>query len=579
MFKHGRLRRLAFLPLVIILVACSTATPASPTQAPATQAQQATSAPQATQAQQATAASPATQAPQATSAPQATPASQVTKGGDLVIGMGFDPGPSLDPGDGNAYDQEYIHMNIFDPLIWRAPDGTLVPGLAKSWDVQDGGKTFVFHLRQDVKFQDGTPFNAAAVKFSFDRIVDPKYPSFTTRTLMGPYVGTDVVDDYTAKVTFSAAYPAFLDAVSQWWLVPVSPTAVQKYGADFGSHPVGTGPFMLKEHVNQDHVTLVRNPDYNWAPSFFNHQGPAYLNSITFKFIPEPANRAGTLESGEIQMAQDVAPTDIQRLQSNASLKLYREKLPGMPTILMMNTECGPTSDPAVRQALEYGTPKQQIIDTMWGGMYDPAYGPLTKGMLGYDPSLESMYTYDPAKAKQILDAAGWTVGSGGIRQKNGQPLSLALNTMSFNRFPEVLQVPVAAWKDLGIDAKVMDWPQFSSAAWGCKHSMLPYFTPASDPYFAMSDFYLSTNVDKGFAFTRLRDPKLDALLNQGASATDDAARQQAYQQASDLIMSDAAILPLYVPYNLTMASTKVVGLQYAAQGWYPELYNVYIQQ
>ena len=192
-------------------------------------------------------------------------------------------------------------------------------------------------------------------------------------------------------------------------------------------------------------------------------------------------------------MAQDVAPVDIQRLKSNPDLMLYREKLPGMPTILMMNTECGPTSDLAVRQALEMATPKQQIIDTLWGGYYDPAYVPLSTGMLGYDTSLESLYTYDPTKAKQTLDAAGWTVGSDGIRQKNGQKLSLAVNTMNFNRYPEVLQMPIAAWKDIGIDAKltVMDWPQFSTAAWTCKHSMMPYFTPASDPYFVTSDFYL----------------------------------------------------------------------------------------
>jgi peptide/nickel transport system substrate-binding protein len=138
----------------------------------------------------------------------------------------------------------------------------------------------------------------------------------------------------------------------------------------------------------------------------------------------------------------------------------------------------------------------------------------------------------------------------------------------------------VAAWKDVGVDAKltVMDWPQFSGAAWSCKHSLMPYFTPASDPYFVTSDFYLSKNVDKGFAFTRLRDSKLDDLLNQGASATDDAARQQAYQQASDIIMKDAAILPLYVPYNLTMASAKVKDLQFTVQGWYPMLYDTYVQ-
>ena len=547
---HSVLRKLPVLYLALALAACSgPATDSTDTPAPATTS--------------------------ATSAATAT--SAAPKGGDLIIGMGYEPA-HLDPHAGNSYDQQYMHLNLFDPLVWRAPDGSFVPGLAASWDISADGKTFTFHLRDDVTFHDGTPFNAEAVKFSFDRLMAPDFPSFTSRGLMGPYAGSQVLDDDTLQVNFSEPYRPFLDALSQWWLVPVSPAAVEKAGADFGQHPVGTGPFMFGERVDQDHVTLVRNPDYNWAPGFFEHQGPPYLNSVTFKFIPEPANRAGTLESGEILVAQDVAPVDIQRLQSRADLQLYRVPLPGQPTLLFMNTECGATADLAVRQALEWGTAKQQLIDTLWGGLYEPAYGPLTPGLLGYDPAVESVYGYDPDKARQILEDAGWVDADGdGIREKDSQPLTLAFNTMAFNRYPEVLQLPVAAWKDLGLDAQltVMTWPEFSSAGWACDASLMPYFTPASDPYFVTTAYFRSSNVDSGFAFSRLRDAHLDALLDTGATAADDAARQAAYAEATRLIMQQAGVLPLYVSYNLTMASQAVHGLQFSAQGWYALLYDV----
>jgi peptide/nickel transport system substrate-binding protein len=217
----------------------------------------------------------------------------------------------------------------------------------------------------------------------------------------------------------------------------------------------------------------------------------------------------------------------------------------------------------------------------MWGGMYDLAYGPLTPELLGYDPAVETMYGYDAAKAAQILEDAGWVDTDGdGIREKDGQPLNLAFNTMGFNRYPEVLQFPVAAWSELGIGANltVMDWGQFSGAAWGCEASLMPYFTPASDPFFVTSNFFLSKNVDQGFAFSRLRNDALDELLNTGATAADDATRAEAYAEASQLIMEEAAILPLYQSYNLTMASTKVKDLQFSAQGWYPLLYDTYVE-
>ena len=222
-------------------------------------------------------------------------------GGTLTVGLGSEP-ETLDPGDAVYVQEQFVLINLFDSLLSMAPDATLHPGLASSWEANDDYTEFTFNLRQDVTFHDGTPFDAAAVKASFDHIVSDAVLESGGKTLLvdHQYTETEVVDDYTAVVKFAAPYPTFLRDAARQWLSISSPAALEKYGTDYGRNPVGTGPFRFVQWDAQSQLVLERNPDYNWAPEFAAHQGPALLDQVIFRFLPEAATRLTAFQTGEI---------------------------------------------------------------------------------------------------------------------------------------------------------------------------------------------------------------------------------------------------------------------------------------
>ena len=204
-------------------------------------------------------------------------------------------------------------LNSFlDPLVWQPEPGKFVPGLATSWQVTPDATRYTFTLREGVKFHDGTPFNAAAVKATFDRIVDPQLKALLIGQL-GPYDGTDVLGDHQIRVRFKEPYPLFLHYLSAVALRPVSPAGVKKWGADFGQNLVGTGPFALTKFTPSE-ITFERFADYNWAPAFLDHKGPAYLDQVVLRFVPEASTRLIALERGESQLVDFVPDARRQAL-------------------------------------------------------------------------------------------------------------------------------------------------------------------------------------------------------------------------------------------------------------------------
>jgi peptide/nickel transport system substrate-binding protein len=254
-------------------------------------------------------------------------------GGTFTYGLDQSP-ETIDPEVTTYAVTNKININTVDPLIWQAPDLSYVPGVAEAWEVSEDAKAYTFHLRKDVKFHDGTPVNADAVKFSWDRIMDPETKSKTAIGQMGSFAQAVIVDEFTVRAEFSAPYAPFLDSVSQSYCSPISPTAVAKYGADFAHNLVGTGPFMLKEWVENDHVTLVKNPDYNWAPSIFGHQGPAYLE--------ESSSSSSLTVRPELERSKAAKPTESTRWQRRmsrssprtATIRLSMRRSPVFPGVL-----------------------------------------------------------------------------------------------------------------------------------------------------------------------------------------------------------------------------------------------------
>jgi peptide/nickel transport system substrate-binding protein len=481
----------------------------------------------------------------------------------------FQEPDTLDPSASGLITVGTISHCIFDTLIWDLPGHGANPfyaGLATSWEAAPDATSYTFKLRKDVKFHDGTPFNAQAVKFTFDHIVDPNTKSKSAAGSLGPYQETQVIDDYTVKVIFKSANAAFMNEVAAFAMV--SPTAVQKYGADFGHNPVGTGPFKFKDYVVGQHVTVERNPDYNWGPAPLR-TGPPQIKTIIFRILADPGTRFNALQTGEIQLAPNINPQDIQTIKTDSHYTVYNVASTGMPWNIMINATKAPTNDPLVRQALEFATDQATIIKTLYFGLYtaaDSVYTPLTPG---YDPATQAIYKYDTAKAGQLLDQAGWTKGSDGMRHKNGQAMKLSFINISGFGFDGISQLMQSQFKDVGIAVDITDqsFPAVGDAYNRGDHNLADFFYYDVDPYFTRALFG-GDQIAHGFNWEHYDNPDLTALIDKANATADNTARTALYKQIGQTIMQAAVIIPIYNSSGLFVGSSSLKGLAFTVNAF-----------
>jgi peptide/nickel transport system substrate-binding protein len=285
---------------------------------------------------------------------------------------------------------------------------------------------WTFKLRQGVTFHDGTPFNAEAVKFTLDRIVEKKNAGFGQ---IAEYESSEIVDASTVRIKTKKPYAPFLSGLAHAFTSVVSPAAVQKLGADFGAKPVGSGPYVLKEWVRQDSVSYTRNPAYAWAPAGLPKGSGKPVGNILVRFIPEDQTRVGALERDEVDVIENVPAQEVARLTKK--YRIVRTPQTGAPWHINLNVKKAPTDDLRVRQAIVHAIDQTAIVETLFFGIGKPAYGPLTRSTFGYDPKVETLYKHDPERAKKLLEDAGWKLGGDGTRQKDGKKLSVVFQVIA----------------------------------------------------------------------------------------------------------------------------------------------------
>jgi peptide/nickel transport system substrate-binding protein len=566
--RIGRVSRRRFLRVVSlgvgagVLTACGGGVPAAPVTGGATAVPAAGGA----------TAAPA--APATTAAPAAA-----GSGNSLTYALGFDLDDTMDPQVTNFDSTIRVTLNICEPLVWEPEPGKFVPGLAESWEISDDAKTYTFKLKQGVKFHDGTPFNAEAVKFTFDRVMDPATKAGQAHDQLGPYDHTEIVDDHTVKVIMKQGYAPLLTNLNGY-LGIVSPTAVKKDPAAFARAPIGTGPFMFKEWVPKDHITLVKNPDYNWGSSFFQHTGPAYLDEVIFKIIPEASVRTGALKSGEIQYADDIDALEYEALKSDPQFVVIEKGQPGSGYTLLLNTtSTGPISDPQVRLALEYAIDREGMNKSVFQGLNKVAFSPLMQPTFGYDASTEQVYLFDPEKAKQILDAAGWTAGADGIREKGGQKLSIDFPIISRPNDKAMAESIQASLRDVGIDFVItpLERAAYTEARKQNKYDAGFMWFSYGDPDVLRTIFH-SANVE-AFNRAKYQVPEVDKLLEDAAATTDAAKRKDLYAQIQQRVLKDVVVVPLIDTVTHNAKRAEVTGDYLDALASYVWLYDVQVKK
>jgi peptide/nickel transport system substrate-binding protein len=440
------------------------------------------------------------------------------KGKQLVVGEAKQYSDTLDTF--KATTTMLAHNVIYEGLVAVDKDYKFVPGLAESWETSADGMTWTFKLRKNVKFHDGSAFNAEVVKWWVAGL--QKGPN---GYMLDPEVVSEVkaVDDYTVQMILKSPFPNMLYNLSTSFSGIMSKVAYEKYGADYGTkYAVGTGPFMLKEWVPNDHVLVERNPNYKWAPSWTKHTGGAKVDSILFRFIPEDATRLVELQAGNVQIMLDPPPArEVESLKKDASVKVLEQSAPVIQFI-GFNLKNPLFADIKTRMAIGYAIDRKLIVDTIYQGS-GKATSLYLAAELGSNKGVEAVApSFDKAKAQALLAQAGWKAGTDGILVADnvagvtkGTKFEVNYLTYQEDQYKRLAEVTQKMLADVGIKAntQTVDSPTYSAQLKAGTFQMIlrQYSWDNAD---ILEWFHHSKNLPNP-NYIGVNDKKFDAMLDE----------------------------------------------------------------
>jgi peptide/nickel transport system substrate-binding protein len=503
-------------------------------------------------------------------------AQDAAKGGSLsIVFVGEEPkliDAQIDPFDPAALTCTWVA----DTLVSIDAEGNYIPSLATEWTTSEDGLTWTFTLRSDVTFHDGTPFNAAAAKANFDRILDPASASAQAAATLGPVVSTTAVDDVTFEVVHSAPWVPFLDSISKGFIPMWSPTALEEYGLDqFSLHLVGTGPFRAKEIRPAEQYVFERNPDYAWGPAHTQNTGAPYLEEITVRWILENTTAIAALQAGEANVVIGYPAEALTEIEGG-DYQIVSAELTGSPTLYVMNTAKAPLDDLTVRKALQHAINQDEIVEVLWNGQAIATEGVMYPASPCYWAEAESLYPHDPDAAKTLLTEAGWTMGSDGVMEKDGTKLQVTIVNAFVEDLGTIVQSQLA---DIGVEATIelVTGPiQLERAASGDFNLIFQHFA-YTDPGVLNILYNSANNKPGGWSWTRYQDPTLDDLLNRSTTTLDEVQRCELLTQAQQIVAEQALVLPLYGRYYVFVMAPEVkdfvVGPRPRMDAWLTDAY------
>lgn len=457
---------------------------------------------------------------------------------------------------------------LFDYLTYIDDQGRPSPWLAKSWDISEDGRSYTFHLRDDVTFSDGTPLSAEAVLASLEHMRAPATKSPLAGRYIASYERGEIVDEHTFRAHLSEPFSAFLEVLAQSWLPIYSAKALRENPKGLATRPVGSGPFTLESFTRQRGLKLVRRPDYKWAPPFINHQGPAHFERIEIDVVQEEFVRLSALTSGQYDLCLEVPPQMAVSVASSPHYVLYNQVRKGLPTRpVLFNVEKPPFDDVRVRRALALATDRESIAKLLGFNQYRAKTDFLSGTTRGYDGSHQDVLRYDPAEANRLLDEAGWTSRDAeGFRVREGHRLGaeLLVSEAASRSGPIALQ---ADFKRIGFELRLSLMPtaQVSTRRKSGDYQAVAggyWQTNTPDGLFIMhSSKEILSPTTFGQNISRLRDAQLDELLAGARRATDPARELALHAAAQKRLLELVPAIPLHENHNLVAASRRLRGL------------------
>ena len=510
-------------------------------------------------------------------------------GGTLVYASGDAEPSCLDPHVGGNYPQALVASQYLESLFTKDANGKIIPWLAESTEVSEDGLTRTITLRDGITFTDGTKLTAEAIKANIEHLKDPNTASSTGYLAVGKVVDIEIADELTAKLTLSAPDNALLESLSMPWTAIESPKALERDQATNCASPVGTGPFKVESWEHQKAVNLVRNDDYVLpVGDTARADDKAYLDGITWRFIPEAATRYAALQSGEVDVIDNAQPDTIATATKDNSLGHLNAPRPGASNRIELNSSKAPFDDQRVREAFIRTVDANSGISALYFGTAQRSYSLLSSvEPLGY--SDESLFGTDAAKANELLDEAGWTERDAeGYRVKDGKRLSLDFPVSTNQSVPaeqSLFEQLQAQAKAVGFEVKIqlLDLSSWYGAL--AKHE----YNLVSAPYTKVGPsvlrilYHSDSTVPAPSGYfannAQVKNEKLDGILAEAEQTSDEALRASLYEQAQKLVLEGYYVLPLYDQQNHFLYGKNVHGVGATTAVSSPIYYDAFITE
>lgn len=493
----------------------------------------------------------------------------------IVIAMAAAP-ITLDPADHRNRESETVIRNIFDGLVTRDTRSGVHMQLAESMDWTDD-TTLEILLRKDVKFHDGSPMTADDVVFTFERIIKenqidyPEVHSSPRKGLIAPLESIEKTGDHSVVMHFNAPYPPAIQMLVHQQIVPKA--YIEKVGTKgFVEQPIGTGPFkFVSASDGLDEVIMVKFDEYYGGSPDIAPVGPACIDQVIFRVIPEASTRVAALLANEVLIIETIPSDLVNRLNENSSVAV--KTAPGtQPKWIELNVNKPPFDDVRVRQALNHALDKNLIIQEIYGGRAIALPGPLSPYNNFVNKSLQP-YPYDLDMAKSLLEEAGWVDSNNdGIVDKDGQPLSFTIDTLEEHR--NLAEAVANLFQEAGIDANVRFW-EFSVVkpmlVAGDRQAYLDdWGDSAFDPvghFEAKWHGYLEGQSYGRGNFSGYNNERVNELVIMGEKTVDTAERQKIYDEAQQLVYDEAPAVFLILPEEIQASSMHIMNWEPASDG------------
>jgi peptide/nickel transport system substrate-binding protein len=477
-------------------------------------------------------------------ATQAEPTKAPQHGGTLKIGIYSDP-TTLDPHKSAAMADRHYYYQIFDTLV--AVDGqmNLKPGLAERWENPDP-KTYIFHLRQGVKFHDGTEFNAEIAKWNFDRMLDPK-ETLPRASEIATIEQVVAVDANTLKITLKSPYAPFLSVLTDRAGMMVSKAAVEKLGIEFERKPVGTGPFVVQEWTAKSQVVMKRNESY-WD------QGKPYLDGVVYKIIPDETVRLTNLKTGDVDLLEQIPPKDVKSVKDGGEFTVVEAVGQGFD-YLDLNTARPPFDNKALRQAVAWAVDREIIQEKIYYNVGAVANGPFPASLWAHDQGF-APYKRDVAKAKEKLKEGG---------KPDGFSFKLTVTNSPLNVL--TAQVLQAQLKEASINMEIdlVDSSALSSALRsGGYQAVRAGWSGRTDPDGNTYGLFVTGGP---INYRKYSNSTVDDLLNKARVSTDQAERKKLYQEMAKIAVEDASLVFIHSDQHLHVMKKSVKGYVLPSDG------------